>query len=146
MLIVKYIVVFVVLFCIGGCGVLRFSPGQVQKQNAWLLHETTKAASVEAKKENAGEALQKLTELSVKQSESVVLDYGFPEVIPDSDIDSLLSVETYRIADQALSKSNGEKDFSDIIMNLLVVVLSLFGGAAGSQYVTNVKKKLSQKE
>ncbi len=141
MICLKYLLLFIILSSLSGCGVLQFSPGQVKKQNAWLLHETAKAAASCACETQADQTLQQLTALTVKQSESVVLDYGVPEKLPSSDLDSLLSSQTSDIAQQALGKTQSQNTLTDLLINILLVLLSLFGGAAGTQYLSAVKNK-----
>ena len=142
MLSVKLLLAFVLLACMSGCGVVQFAPSEVQKENAWLLHETTKAAAGKAVEENVSEELQGLTALSVRQSESVALDYGVPDNVSGGDIESLLSDRVESIADEALYKSKGSSGLSDVLMNILIVIVSLFGGAAGTQYVSNLRKRI----
>lgn len=142
MFMLKFFIVLILVMTLNGCGVVKLAPGQVQKQNAWLLQQTVTAANQQAVTEQSSQQLINLTALAVDQSQAVVLDYGMPDITPASDIDSLLNGQTKALADEAIYWSGGGGD-SDFWLNLLMVILSLVSGAAGNQYLGTIRRKVT---
>ena len=140
---VKIILCFAFLVAMSGCGIVRLAPSEQQKQNAWLLKETTAAAAEIAIEQEADKKLTDLVKLASRQSQAVVLDYGLPEDTPDSGLDDLLSARTLTIAEEAIYDSNRQSSDSSIISEIIIVLVGLFSGAAGIQYIGSVKKKIN---
>jgi len=67
---------------VGGCESLRFAPGEVQKENAYLHHRTAQMAAAEARNSDATPELARLTSLCELQSRAFLVDYGLPEKLP----------------------------------------------------------------
>ncbi|MBN2063253.1 MAG: hypothetical protein JW745_00510 [Sedimentisphaerales bacterium] len=134
MLVLKCMVMLFVVMSLGGCGVVRLAPSQVQKQNAWLLYKTTAAIHQQSQQEQASEQLSDLAQLAQMQSQAVVSDYGMPESVPASDIESLLDGNAGKIADEAIAQSELAVSGS-AWLDVLVVIISLISGAAGGQYL-----------
>ena len=89
-----------------GCDSLRFAPGEVQKQNAYLHHRTVQAAAIKAQNEETSPTLQELTDQAARQSESIVAYYGLPQEIPASTtVADILSEDNAQLAGQALSEA-----------------------------------------
>ena len=71
-------VVMMLISMAAGCESLRFGPGEVQKQNTYLHHRTVQSAALQARSEQASEALCELTSQAARQSEAIVAYYGLP--------------------------------------------------------------------
>ncbi len=121
----------VLAICLAGCKSLRFAPGQAQKQNAWLHHETTRLAAQQAKEEDASENLQGLADLSHRQSRAFVAYCGLPTELPEAEI---LAGAGLEIADQAVTEAAKRPDaweVADGFMELGIALAGLAGGAYG---------------
>ena len=130
--------VLMVLVC--GCDSLRFAPGEVQKQNAYLHKQTASMASQTAIREGVSDELASLTSLSALQSEAFVFDYGFPDELPAIEtVDDLLSESSYDLAYAASDVSSMRADvwdFADGAIDLGIAVAGLLGGVWGVRVVS----------
>ncbi len=119
----------------GGCESLRFAPGEVQKENAYLHHRTAQMAAAEAREESVSAELAGLTSLCALQSRAFMADYGLPGVLPAAEtIDDVLAESSRGIAAAALSRSSMRPDMWDVTDGLLELgfaVAGVIGGAYG---------------
>ena len=119
----------------GGCDSLRFAPGEVQKENAYLHHRTAQMAAAEARRELVSPELAGLTSLCELQSRAFMADYGLPQELPAAEtIDDVLAESPRSIAAAALSHSNQRPDVWDVTDGLLELgfaVAGIIGGAYG---------------
>ncbi len=132
----------------GGCGSLRFAPGEVQKENAYLHHRTAQMAAAEARREPVSVELAGLTSLCELQSRAFMADYGLPGVLPAAEtIDDVLAESSRGIAAAALSHSSKRPDVWDVTDGLLEIgfaVAGIIGGAYGiraSQFFRRAREK-----
>ena len=94
--------VLAVMICLTGCESLRFEPGQLQKQNAYLHDRATNIAAETARVEKSSEKLQKLTRLTAQQSRAFVSYMGLPDKLPRAVMAEEVLVESsFQIAEQA---------------------------------------------
>ncbi len=118
-----------------GCESLRFAPGEVQKENAYLHHRTAQMAAAEAREESVSPELAGLTSLCALQSRAFMADYGLPQVLPAAEtIDDVLAESSQGIAVAALSRSSMRPDVWDVTDGLLELgfaVAGVIGGAYG---------------
>ncbi len=118
-----------------GCESLRFAPGEVQKENAYLHHRTAQMAAAEAREESVSPELAGLTSLCELQSRAFMADYGLPGVLPAAEtIDDVLAESSRGIAAAALSRSSMRPDVWDVTDGLLEIgfaVAGIIGGAYG---------------
>ena len=132
----------------GGCDSLRFAPGEVQKQNAYLHHKTVQVASMRARQESASEQLQKLTESADRQSEAIMAYYGLPREIPASDgVEELLSEENESITSMASQEAIERPDpweAADHVFELGLALAGVVGGVYGGR-AAGVIKQAKQK-
>ncbi len=119
----------------GGCESLRFAPGEVQKENAYLHHRTAQMAADEARRAEVSPQLAGLTSLCELQSRAFMADYGLPEELPAAEtIGDVLAESSRGIAAAALSRSSKRPDVWDVTDGLLEVgfaVAGILGGAYG---------------
>ena len=132
----------------GGCDSLRFAPGEVQKENAYLHHRTAQMAAAEARGESVSPALVELTSLCELQSRAFMADYGLPGVLPAAEtIDDVLAESSRGIAAAALSRSSQRPDVWDVTGGLLelgIAVAGIIGGAYGikaGQFLMRAREK-----
>ncbi len=131
-----------------GCESLRFAPGEVQKENAYLHHRTAQMAAAEARESEATPELAGLTSLCELQSRAFMADYGLPQVLPGAEtIDDVLAESSRGIAAAALAQSSRRPDVWDVTDGLLeigVAVAGIIGGAYGiraSRFFRQAKEK-----
>ena len=124
-----------VLVFTGGCDSLRFAPGEVQKENAYLHHRTAQMAAAETRRSEVTPALVELTSLCELQSRAFMADYGLPGVLPAAEtIDDVLAESSRGIAAAAFSQSSRRPDVWDVTDGLLEIgfaVAGIIGGAYG---------------
>lgn len=120
-----------------GCGQLRFAPGEVQKQNAYLHHKTVQAAALKAHEEQTSETLQDLTGRAAQQSDAILAYYGLPaEMPPTQTVGEILSVENETLAQDARIAALQRPDPWDVADNLLelgIAVAGILGGVCGAK-------------
>ena len=118
-----------------GCDSLRFAPGEVQKENAYLHHRTAQMAAAEARMSEVSPELAGLTSLCELQSRAFMADYGLPGVLPAAEtIDDVLAESSRGIATAALSRSSMRPDVWDVTDGLLelgIAAAGVIGGAYG---------------
>lgn len=141
---------FVICFSLllAGCEGLRFSPSEIEKQNAWLHNRTTVMTAETAKAEQASEKLQKLTDLSKLQSQSFVSYYGVPKDIPQADsAEAVLTESNFLLGQEALRVSADRPDpfaLAGSALDLAIGISALFGGVYGVralQFFKTAKQK-----
>jgi hypothetical protein len=144
----KIILTAGILFFVTGCDSLRFAPGEVQKQNAWLHNRTLAIAAEEAGNEGTSEQLQVLTQLGEKQSRAFVSYYGLPQELPAADTaEEILTESNFKIAEAAIQESSERPDewqVADAAIDLGIGIFALFGGVYGTQaarFLKNAKTK-----
>lgn len=130
--------------CLAGCENLRFVPGEVQKQNAWLHNRTAIAISEKAKVENTSEQLKKLTQLSEIQSRAFSSYYGMPKEFPSVDtVEQILCESNFQLADTAMTESLERPEgweMADNIFELVIGISALLGGVYGTKAVTFLRE------
>lgn len=129
---------FLIIGCsISGCGGLRFGPGEVQKQNAYLHHRTVQTAAVQAQVEQVSEPLQDLTQQAARQSEAIVAYYGMPQEIPDTEsVVEILSEQNGALTKNARVEALERPDpweVADHMMELGLALAGIVGGVYGSR-------------
>ncbi len=129
------LVVGLVVVLLGGCGSLRFAPGEAQKQNAWLHNRTAQVAADMAKSENASIEMQDLTLLSEVQSRAFCADYGLPKEFPPAgSFKEIVSESNRWLAESAFYESSHRPDvwdMADSAVELGIGIAALFGGVYG---------------
>jgi len=127
----------------GGCGSLRFAPGEAQKQNAYLHHKTVQAAAIEARQEAVSPALRELTGTAASQSEAIMAYYGLPQEIPQAQsVEDILSDENEAVTRQARQAALQRPDPWDVADNLMEFGLALagvVGGVYGSRVAATIR-------
>ncbi|MHC5059698.1 MAG: hypothetical protein ACYTFK_01245 [Planctomycetota bacterium] len=120
---------------LAGCDGLRFSPGQAQKQNAWLHNRTAQMAADIAGVEDSSGELKDLTKLCEVQSRAFTADYGLPDEFPAADsVEAVLAESNQQLAGLALSRAQRRPDawdMADGVIELGIGVAALFGGVYG---------------
>jgi len=134
----------VVVMLLAGCDSLRFAPGEVQKQNAWLHNRTAEMAADVAQAEEASGELQGLTKLCEVQSRAFAADYGLPEEFPGADtVDAILAESNQQLAHYALAEARKRPDAWDVAdgaIDLGIGVAALFGGVYGVRVARFLKE------
>lgn len=139
-----------VLICtlLVGCESLRFAPNEAQKQNAWLHNRTTVFAADTARKENASQKLQALTQLGEVQSRAFTTYYGLPKEFPQADTaEDILAESNWKLAGLAIQAGANRPDgwqVADAALELGIGICALFGGVYGTQavrFLRNTKTK-----
>ena len=124
-----------VLMSVGGCGNVRFAPGEKQKQNAWLHNRTAFYAAQRARQEESSETLRGLTNLCELQSQAFTTYYGLPQEYPAAaTIEDMLGAGSTELARQATLESGerlGPFDLADSAIEIGIGISALFGGAYG---------------
>ncbi|HDZ39898.1 MAG TPA: hypothetical protein ENH62_16770 [Marinobacter sp.] len=116
----------------GGCESLRFAPGEVQKENAYLHHRTAQMAAAEARREPVSPKLAGLTSLCELQSRAFMADYGLPEELPAAEtIEDVLAESSLGIAAAAIVRSSERPDVWDVTDGLLEIGLAVAGIIGG---------------
>lgn len=127
---------------LSGCDSLRFAPGEVQKQNAYLHYKTVEAAAIKSQQASSPPAVQELTRQAALQSEAIMAHYGLPKIIPPSStIDELLSEENSTITTQAQQAASDRPDpwgVADGLMETGIVLAGLLGGVFGTRTVSAI--------
>lgn len=141
----NYIITFLVLLVlICGCESLRFAPGEVQKQNAYLHKQTARMASDTAVREGVSNELASLASLSALQSEAFILDYGFPDKLPAAEnVSDILSDSSFAISRAASDASHIRPDawaVADGAVDIAIALASLLGGAWGVRTISMLRK------
>jgi len=142
----KSVIVVAVVFMVllAGCGSLRFAPGEVQKQNAWLHNRTAQMAADAARTEDTSSELQGLTELCEVQSRAFTADYGLPAQFPPADtVDAILAESNQQLAGLALAEARQRPDVWDLadgVIDLGIAVAALFGGVYGVKVARFLKE------
>jgi len=142
----KSVIVVAVVFMVllAGCGGLRFAPGEVQKQNAWLHNRTAQMAADAARTEDTSSELQGLTELCEVQSRAFTADYGLPAQFPPADtVDAILAESNQQLAGLALAEARQRPDVWDLadgVIDLGIAVAALFGGVYGVKVARFLKE------
>jgi len=137
----KKMLALIVSFCflVCGCESLRFAPGEVQKQNAWLHNRTAMMAADTARNETTSAKLQALTKLSQSQSGAFVSYYGLPRELPQADTaEDMLAESNWELARTALQESAQRPDtwqLADSAFELAIGVCALLGGVYGTRGV-----------
>ena len=144
----KIILTASVFLFAAGCGTLRFAPGEVQKQNAWLHNRTMAVTAAGAKTEGTSEELRALTQLGEQQSRAFVSYYGLPEEFPPADTaDDILAEANFKLAGDAIQEGSERPDewqVADAAIDLGIGIFALFGGVYGAQavrFLRNAKTK-----
>lgn len=135
--------VVLVLFA-AGCGGLRFSPSEEQKENAYLHNRTAAIAAQMTKDEGGSQKLQALTKLSEVQSRAFVAYNGLPRQFPKAEIaEDVLSEASAVITDTAIRQSADRLDvwgLTDSALELAIAVCGLAGGIYGTKAVRFLKQ------
>jgi hypothetical protein len=133
-----------VVILLAGCDSLRFAPGQIQKQNAWLHNRTAEMAADVARAEDTSGELQGLTKLCEVQSRAFAADYGLPEEFPAADtVDAILGGSNQELAHLALAEARKRPDAWDVAdgaMDLGIGIAALFGGVYGVRVARFLKE------
>jgi len=134
----------VVVMLLAGCDSLRFAPGQIQKQNAWLHNRTAEMAADVAQAEDSSGELQGLTNLCEVQSRAFAADYGLPDEFPAADTaDAILAESNQELAHLALAEARKRPDAWDVAdgaIDLGIGVAALFGGVYGVRVARFLKE------
>ena len=142
----KSVIVVAVAFMVllAGCDSLRFAPGQIQKQNAWLHNRTAQMAADVAQAQDASDELQSLTKLCEVQSRAFTADYGLPDKFPPADtVDAILAESNQQLAGLALSEARQRPDVWDVAdgaIDLGIGIAALFGGVYGVRVARFLKE------
>lgn len=127
-----------------GCESLRFAPGEVQKQNAYLHSRTAAIAAATAEDEAASQKLQALTNLSQLQSRSITSYYGLPKELPPADTaEDILRESSWQIAGTAFDEAAQRPDVWQVADNALelgIGICALLGGVYGTRAVQFLKQ------
>jgi len=122
---------------LAGCNTLRFGPGEIQKQNAYLHHRTVQTAAVQAQVEAVSAPLQDLTRQAARQSEAIVAYYGMPQEIPDTEsVVEILSEQNAGLTENARVEALERPDpweVADHFMELGLALAGILGGVYGSR-------------
>jgi len=111
----KVSLVSVVFMLLAGCDSLRYAPGEVQKQNAWLHEQTARMAADVARDEQTSGELQGLTKLCEVQSRAFTADYGLPDEYPGADsAEAILAESNQQLAHSALAEARQRPDVWDV--------------------------------
>ena len=139
----KYVILILVVFCCG-CDGIRLSPGQAQKENAWLHNRTTQLAAEMAEKENASDELQSLTNLGQEQSRAFVSYFGLPNEYPKADtVYQVLSSKNIALAETANTEALQRPDqwqAADGILEAGIAIAGIAGGAWGLKISSFLKE------
>lgn len=120
---------------IGGCDGFRFAATEAQKQNAWLHEQVCASAAQTAQDENASDQLCGLTDLAAEQSTAFVIDYGFPEAVPELSSASVVAANAK--ADAA--KRPDVWTMADNAVELGIALAGLVGGVYGLRFAGYLK-------
>ena len=137
-------------FLLVGCESLRFAPGELQKQNAWLHNRTVIVTAETARSEEASEKLRALTGLSELQSRAFVSFYGLPKEFPLAETaEDILSGSNRQLARGALAESADRPDawqLADSVFELAIGISALLGGVYGTRAVRFLKAARSNSQ
>ena len=130
---------FVLCFLLIGCGSLRLSPSEAQRQNAWLHNRTAIIAAETARSEEVSEKLQALTTLGELQSRAFSSDYGLPKEFPSAETaEDILREANWQLARTAWQQSVERPDAWQLVDSALEVAIgisALLGGVYGTRAV-----------
>jgi hypothetical protein len=133
------IIMVVMLGLAAGCESLRFAPGEMQKQNAWLHNRTAMVAAETARSENASEKLQGLARLSEIQSRAFTSYCGLPKEFPQAETaEDILAKSNFTLAQTALAESADRPDawqLADNVFEIAIGLSALLGGMYGTRAV-----------
>lgn len=140
----KVSLVSVVFMLLAGCDSLRYAPGEVQKQNAWLHEQTARMAADVARDEQTSGELQGLTKLCEVQSRAFTADYGLPDEYPGADsAEAILAESNQQLAHSALAEARQRPDVWDVAdgaIDLGIGIAALFGGVYGVRVARFLKE------
>lgn len=122
---------------LAGCDSLRFAPGEVQKQNAWLHNHTAIVTAETARAENASEKLQALTQLGEVQSRAFASYYGLPKEFPQAETaEDILAESNWQLA-QTASQAGAQRpdtwEVADSMIEVGIGICALLGGVYGTR-------------
>lgn len=124
---------------LAGCGSLRFTPSEVQKQNAWLHNRTAIVTAETARTEQTSPKLQALTQLGEIQSRAFSAYCGLPKEFPKAEMaEDILAESTWQLADAALQTAPERPDawqVADSMLELGIGICALLGGVYGTRAV-----------
>ena len=141
----KRITISITLFCcvLTGCDSLRFTPTEVQKQNAWLHNRTAIVTAETARAEDVSPTLQTLTQLGEVQSRSFSAYCGLPKEFPPAETaEDILAESNFQLASTALQESAERPDaweVADSMLEMGIGICALLGGVYGTQAVRFLK-------
>lgn len=134
----------VLCLLLAGCQSLRFTPSEVQKQNAWLHNRTAIITAEAAKTENTSEELQALTKLSELQSRAFVSYTGLPKKFPQAETTAdILAQSNRQLVQTALAESSERPNAwqaADSALELAIGICALLGGVYGTRAVRFLKQ------
>lgn len=128
-----FLIIAVVI--ISGCDSIRFVPGEEMKQNAWLHEQTAVMAADMASDEGASDDLCDLTQLSMIQSRTFLLDYGLPDTLPAADsAEDILANGNWQLAKTSAVKASERPDAWEMAEGAVefgIGIAGLIGGVWG---------------
>ena len=140
----KIMIGLCILLFVTGCESLRFTPNEVQKQNAWLHNRTAAITAQTARDEYTSEKLQALGRLSEIQSRAFVSYFGLPKELPQAETaEEILSESSWKLADTATQSGAARPDgwqVADSALELGIGIFALLGGVYGTQTVRFFKQ------
>ena len=140
----KIMIGLCILLFVTGCESLRFTPNEVQKQNAWLHNRTAAITAQTARDEYTSEKLQALGRLSEIQSRAFVSYFGLPKELPQAETAEEILVESnFKLADAAMQSGAARPDgwqLADSALELGIGIFALLGGVYGTQTVRFLKQ------
>ena len=132
-----------VCLLLAGCGNLRFTPAEVQKQNAWLHNRTAIVAAETARAEDASQTLQALTQLNEVQSRAFSSYCGLPDEFPRAETaEDILAESNWQLAATAVQASAERPDewqVADSMLELGIGICAVVGGVGGARAVRILK-------
>ncbi|MBN1974191.1 MAG: hypothetical protein JW787_11165 [Sedimentisphaerales bacterium] len=144
----KIILTVSVFLFASGCESLRFAPGEIQKQNAWLHNRTMAVTTEAARTEGTSGEMQALTRLGEQQSRAFVSYFGLPDEFPPADsVEDILAESNFELAATATQEGSERPDewqVADSAIDLGIGVFALLGGVYGTQaarFLRNAKTK-----
>ena len=148
----KNIVLISVCICLflAGCNSLRFSPTEIQKQNAWLHNRTAIVTAETARAEDTSPKLQALTQLGEMQSRAFSAYCGLPKEFPPAETaEDILAESNFQLASTALQESAERPDpwqVADSMLEMGIGICALLGGVYGTRAVRFLKDARGKSE
>jgi len=148
----KRITISITLFCcvLTGCYSLRFTPTEVQKQNAWLHNRTAIVTAETARAEDTSPTLQALTHLGEVQSRAFSTYCGLPKEFPQAETaEDILAESNFQLASTALQDSAKRPDpwqVADSMLEMGIGICALMGGVYGTRAVRFLKDARGKSE